>query len=155
MATFDLHVISWRWMRLEDVSSRDLHRIHMERQQVFVVEQRCPFQDADEVDERSIHLAGWAAGDRLLAYARIVDPGVKYAEPSIGRVMTTASARGTGLGRELLRRAIALAGAAHPGQALRISAQHRLERFYAEAGFVSIGEPYLEDDLPHIEMLRA
>jgi ElaA protein len=70
------------------------------------------------------------------------------------RALTTPAARGRGLGRELLRRAIAEADARFPGQGLRISAQHRLERFYEQAGFVSVGSPYLEDDLPHIEMLR-
>lgn len=155
MTPCQLNAIQWRCARLEGLSSRELHRIHMARQRVFVVEQNCPFQDADEIDERAMHLTGWAPGGAVLAYARIADPGVKYAEPSIGRVLTTAEARGTGLGRELLRRALSIAAEAYPGQALRISAQHRLERFYAEAGFVSIGEPYLEDDLPHIEMLRA
>jgi ElaA protein len=147
--------IQWRCARLEGLSTLELHRIHVARQRVFVVEQNCPFQDADETDERALHLAGWAPDGTLRAYARIVDPGVKYVEPSIGRVLTTAEARGTGLGRELLRRTLSIAGEAYPGLALRISAQHRLERFYAEAGFVSIGEPYLEDDLPHIEMLRV
>ena len=170
----------------------DLQRIHIARQQVFVVEQACAFQDADEADGQAWHLSAWAEasavpeaeggldagphpqldetvdrpraapgglgrvdGAVLLAYARIVDPGVKYLEPSIGRVLTTAAARGTGLGRLLLARAIAQAEALFPGQGLRISAQHRLERFYAEAGFITVGVPYLEDDLPHIEMWRA
>lgn len=155
MTARELNHIQWRCARLEGLSSLELHRIHVARQRVFVVEQNCPFQDADETDERAMHLTGWAPDGAVRAYARIVDPGVKYLEPSIGRVLTTAEARGTGLGRELLRRTLSIAAEAHPGQALRISAQQRLERFYAEAGFVSIGEPYLEDDLPHIEMLRA
>ena len=155
-------LLRWRCERLGALSARELHRIHVARQQVFVVEQACAFQDADEADERAWHLAAWQdagegaeAGPALLAYARIVDPGVKYLEPSIGRVLTTAAARGTGLGRLLLARAIEEAQTLHPGRGLRISAQHRLERFYAEAGFISVGVPYLEDDLPHIEMWRA
>lgn len=146
--------ISWRCARLHELSPLELQRIHIARQQVFAVEQDCVFQDADEVDEHSTHLAAWRADGVLLAYARLVDPGVKYAEPSLGRVLTTAAARGTGVGRALVRRAVDHLTAAFPGQGLRISAQLRLERFYAEAGFVSIGEPYLEDDMPHIEMLR-
>ena len=145
---------TWRCARLEELSPRDLQRIHEARQQVFVVEQRCAFQDADRSDEHAIHLSAWSPEGELQAYARIVDPGVKYAEPSIGRVLTAASSRGTGLGRELLRRAIAACEAAFPGRGIRISAQQRLERFYREAGFVGVGEPYLEDDLPHLEMLR-
>ena len=151
--------LRWRCERLAAMSPLDLQRIHIARQQVFVVEQACAFQDADAADERAWHLSAWAgardADGELLAYARIVDPGVKYLEPSIGRVLTTAAARGTGLGRLLLARAIAQAEALFPGQGLRISAQHRLERFYAEAGFITVGAPYLEDDLPHIEMWRA
>ncbi|QAZ39535.1 GNAT family N-acetyltransferase [Methylibium sp. Pch-M] len=146
--------ISWHCARLHELSPLELQRIHIARQQVFAVEQNCVFQDADEVDEHSAHLAAWRADGVLLAYARLVDPGVKYAEPSLGRVLTTAAARGTGVGRALVRRAVDHLTAAFPEQGLRISAQLRLERFYAEAGFVSIGEPYLEDDMPHIEMLR-
>ena len=90
-----------------------------------------------------------------MAYARVVHPGWKYAEPSIGRVITIAPARGTGLGRELVRRAIAHCGAVFPGQGIRISAQTRLEPFYVEVGFIAVGPPYLEDGIPHTEMLRA
>ena len=89
-----------------------------------------------------------------VAYARLLDPGVKYPEPSMGRVLTTEPARGTGLGRELVRRVLAASSDAWPGHGMRISAQARLERFYREVGFESIGAPYLEDGIPHIEMLR-
>ena len=148
--------LHWRWCRLEGLSATELHRIHGARQQVFVLEQHCAYLDADDHDEASFHLAAWAPQQRLpLAYARVVDPGVKYPEPSIGRVLTTTAARGTGLGRELVRRAIAHTVAAHPGQGIRISAQAHLEAFYREAGFVAVGEGYLEDDIPHIEMCRA
>ena len=84
-----------------------------------------------------------------------LDPGAKYAEPSIGRVLTTAPARGHGLGRELVRRAVGRARSAWPGHAIRISAQTRLEAFYAGFGFSVVGAPYLEDGIPHIEMLLA
>ena len=88
-----------------------------------------------------------------LAYARLVAPGVKYAEPSIGRVVTIAAARGTGLGRELMRRALALAAELYPGQGVRISAQSRLEAFYGGMGFAIVGERYLEDGIAHTQML--
>ncbi|HSV69495.1 MAG TPA: GNAT family N-acetyltransferase [Methylibium sp.] len=153
-STIRRHDVLWSCARLDALSPMALQRIHVARQQVFVVEQACAFQDADAADEQAWHLCGRTVDGALLAYARLVDPGVKYAEPSIGRVLTTAAARGTGLGRELVARAVAQASALWPGLAVRISAQHRLERFYAEAGFQSVGAPYLEDDLPHIEMLR-
>jgi ElaA protein len=88
-----------------------------------------------------------------LAYARIVPPGLKYAEASIGRVITTAPGRGLGLGRELVRRAVAQAAEHHPGHGIRISAQSYLEPFYGGFGFRIVGERYLEDGIPHTEML--
>ena len=148
--------LQWRWCRLGELTATELQRIHGARQQVFVLEQHCAYLDADDYDEASFHLAAWSPQQRLpLAYARVVDPGVKYPEPSIGRVLTTPAARGTGLGRELVRRAVAHTVAAYPGQGIRISAQAHLEAFYREAGFVAQGEGYLEDDIPHIEMWRA
>ena len=148
--------LQWRWCRLGELTAIELQRIHGARQQVFVLEQHCAYLDADDYDEASFHLAAWTPQQRLpLAYARVVDPGVKYPEPSIGRVLPTAAARGTGLGRELVRRAVAHTVAAYPGQGIRISAQAHLEAFYREAGFVAVGEGYLEDDIPHIEMWRA
>ena len=147
--------IRWRWCRFDELGVHELQNIYMARQQVFVLEQACAYLDADGVDEQAFHLAAWSNRQREpLAYARIVHPGVKYIEPSIGRVITTAAARGTGLGRELVRRAVEHAVAVFPGQAIRISAQARLERFYADFGFAPVGTPYLEDGIPHLEMLR-
>ena len=149
--------LTWRWCRFDELSVFELQAIYRGRQQVFAIEQQCAYLDADGFDEVSGHLAAWADGDRQMprAYARIVHPGHKYAEPSIGRVITTGSARGTGLGRELVRRAIACCEAAFTGQGIRISAQTRLERFYVEAGFKAVGPPYMEDGIPHTEMLRS
>ena len=89
------------------------------------------------------------------AYLRIVDPGVKYTEPSMGRVITSPEVRGTGLGRQLVAEGVARCQAQWPGQGMRISAQAHLERFYGEWGFERVGEPYLEDDIPHLEMISA
>ena len=148
--------LDWRWCRFDELSVFDLDAIFRARQQVFAVEQQCAFLDADGFDATSFHLAAWSPSQTVpLAYARVVRPGVKYAEPSIGRVITTAGARGTGLGRELVRRAIELTQQAFPGQGIRISAQTRLEAFYAEAGFAVVGAPYMEDGIAHTEMLRA
>ena len=148
--------LDWRWCRFDELSVFDLDAIYRARQQVFAVEQQCAFLDADGFDADSFHLAAWSPSRTVpLAYARVVHPGVKYVEPSIGRVITTAGARGTGLGRELVRRAIELTQQAFPGQGIRISAQTRLEAFYAEAGFAVVGAPYMEDGIAHTEMLRA
>jgi ElaA protein len=148
--------LTWRWCAFDALGVHELQNIYMARQQVFAVEQQCAYLDADGCDDRSHHLAAWSAGHRIpLAYARVVAPGVKYAEPSIGRVITTAPARGTGLGRELVRRAVAHTLELYPGQGVRISAQAHLERFYAAFGFAGVGSAYLEDGIPHLEMLIA
>lgn len=149
--------LDWRWSRFDALSVFELQAIYRARQLVFVIEQACLYLDADGVDEHAFHLAAWPSPvDRSLplAYARIVAPGLKYAEPSIGRVVTTGAARGIGVGRELVRRAIEGCVGAYPGQGIRISAQTRLERFYAGFGFVAVGEPYDEDGIPHTEMWR-
>lgn len=147
--------IRWRCCRFDELGVHELDRIYRARQQVFVIEQACPYLDADGVDPACAHLAAWSnAQAEPLAYARIVAPGVKYAEPSIGRVITTTAARGTGLGRELVRRAVEQTLRLHPGQGIRISAQAHLSRFYGSFGFERVGEEYLEDDIPHVEMLR-
>jgi ElaA protein len=146
--------ITWRWCAFDELSVFELQAINTARQTVFSIEQQCVYLDADGFDERSFHLAAWSVGERMpSAYARVVHPGLKYAEPSIGRVITTGAARGTGLGRELVRRAVAQCRDAFPAQGIRISAQTRLERFYAEIGFRPVGEPYMEDGIAHTEML--
>lgn len=151
-----VHEVRWRWCRFGELSVRELQFIYMARQQVFVVEQQCAYLDADGCDEPAFHLAAWAPGHPMpLAYARVVDPGVKYAEPSIGRVLTTAAGRGTGLGRDLMQRAMAHTVDAFAGQGIRISAQSHLEAFYQSVGFGIVSERYLEDGIAHIEMLRA
>lgn len=147
--------IDWRVCRFGELSPIELARIYRARQQVFTLEQQCLYLDADEYDEVSHHVAAWSSEHVLpLAYARLLNPGTKYAEPSMGRVITTAPARGIGLGRELVRRVVAHSTQIHPGMAIRISAQERLERFYADFGFVAVGVPYMEDGIPHLEMLR-
>lgn len=146
----------WRLSRFDALTPRELQFIYMARQRVFAIEQQCIYLDVDGCDESAHHLAAWStAQQEPLAYARLLAPGVKYAEPSIGRVITTERARGTGLGRELVARAIAACSDLHPGQGIRISAQSRLEAFYQSQGFRPIGSRYLEDGIDHTEMLRA
>ena len=89
----------------------------------------------------------------LACYLRLIDPGQKFAEPSIGRVLTTTPYRGTGLGRVLMNEGLARAARAYPGQPIRIAAQQRLEAFYASLGFRTVSAPFQEDGIPHVEML--
>jgi ElaA protein len=146
-------MIEWRFARLDELSAREVHDILQARSAVFVVEQACVFQDMDGADPGSWHLFTRVDG-ALAAYCRLVPAGVKYAEPSIGRVITTAAVRGTGLGRELVAQAMRRARFLWPGEAVRIGAQLHLERFYRDFGFVKASQPYEEDGILHIEMLR-
>jgi len=150
--------MQWQWSRLSELAVGDLYAVMAARQQVFVVEQRCAFLDADGLDLHAWHLLGWddaAATPRLAAYLRIVDPGHKFAEPSIGRVLTSAACRGTGLGRVLMNEGLARAAGVFPGRAIRIAAQQQLEDFYASLGFRTVSAPFLEDGIPHVEMLHT
>jgi ElaA protein len=145
----------WKTCHFKNLSLFELQLIHQVRQQVFVLEQTCAFVDADEWDTVAHHLTAHAANQALpLAYARLLPPDTKYIEPSIGRVLTQAAARGQGLGRELMRVALGECAALYPGAGLRISAQAHLESFYADFGFVAVKESYLEDGIPHLEMLQ-
>ena len=155
--------VVWTWARFDALAPADVYDFLALRSEVFVVEQGCPFLDADGLDPFAWHLlcrARESASPRglapqLLAYLRLLAPGAKYREPSIGRVITRASQRGTGLGRVLMHEGLARAASVWPGRAIRISAQQRLETFYASLGFASVGAPYVEDGIDHIEMLRA
>jgi ElaA protein len=142
----------WTWSRFADLGIDNLYDALALRCRVFVLEQG-PYLDPDGIDRLAWHLLGRDGAGELQAYLRVVDPGVKYAEPSIGRVITAAAVRGTGLGRRLVAEGVARCTAAWPGQGIRISAQAHLERFYGGFGFVREGDPYPEDNIPHLEML--
>jgi ElaA protein len=147
--------VNWTWARFAELGVDDLYDALALRSRVFVIEQNCNFQDADGVDRVSWHLLGRDADGVLQAYLRLVDPGVKYAEPSMGRVITAPEVRASGLGRALVAEGLARCAQMWPGHGVRISAQARLERFYAGFGFAGVGDTYIEDDIPHLEMLRA
>lgn len=145
-------VIDWRLWRWNEWSNDLLYAAMRLRSEIFVVEQNCVFPDMDGLDPACTHLCGTNADGELLAYARLLAPGVKYAEASIGRVITAASARGLQLGRALMLEALRLTRERHPGEPIRIGAQQRLDRFYSSLGFVQIDVPYLEDGIWHIDM---
>ncbi len=146
--------MNWSYRRFHDLSVDDLYDALRLRSRVFVVEQDCVFLDADGADRDSGHLLGRDGAGVLRAYLRVVDPGIKYAEPSIGRVVSAPESRGSGLGRLLMVEGLRHSTAAWPGRAVRIGAQARLEAFYASLGFVREGENYIEDGIPHCEMVR-
>jgi len=142
----------WTWTRFDELGVRGLYDILALRCRVFILEQG-PYLDPDGLDAHSWHLQGRDEAGVLLAYLRAVDPGIKYAEPSIGRVITAPEVRGTGLGPPLMREGLARCSVQWPSASVRISAQARLQRFYFELGFEQVSDEYLEDDIPHVEML--
>jgi ElaA protein len=148
----------WQWSRFADLGVDPLYEVLAARQRVFAVEQHCAFLDADGLDRHAWHLIAWDDGGphpALAGYLRVIDPGHKFSEPSIGRVLTLPPRRGTGFGRPLMREGIARAVRTWPGQPIRIAAQQRLETFYASLGFRTASAPYDEDGIPHVDMLYA
>lgn len=142
----------YTWARLQDLSGLQVHEILQARESVFIVEQHCPYQDADACDNHAWHMTGHIDG-KLACYVRVVDPGFKYPEPSIGRVLTTAEYRGSGLGRPMMQAAIQQTNRLFPGQNIQIGAQAHLRAFYNSLGFQQCSEEYMEDGIPHILML--
>lgn len=135
------------------MSAGEMHAVLALRAAVFVVEQKCPYQDPDYKDEYSLHVMGWLNGE-LVAVARILPQGVSYEEVSIGRVATSATVRGTGAGMILMEKTMNYIKDHFGNVPVRISAQSYLKKYYEKYGFVrSEKEEYLEDDIPHLDML--
>lgn len=143
----------WKIKAFDELSLRELYDALALRQEVFVIEQDCPYLDADGKDFKSHHVMGSQHG-KLAAYARIVAPGISYAEVSIGRIITSIDTRKTGLGKALMKECHDFINTHYGHSGIRISAQCYLERFYTELGYQATGKEYLEDDIPHMEMLR-
>ena len=145
--------IAWRFVAFDALTTRELYAALQLRSEVFVLEQACIFQDIDGADVQAMHLLG-TQGGQLVAYARCFAAGAKFSEASIGRVITRDSLRGSGAGHVLMQQAIACLSQQWGPQPIRIGAQAHLEHFYMQHGFVKTGEPYVEDGIAHIEMLR-
>lgn len=145
--------ILWQIARFDQLTLNQLYAILQARSTVFVLEQNCVYLDIDGKDQLSQHLCAWNENQELLAYLRIVPPGISFTEVSLGRVITTEQARGTGIGKQLLQKGITACHDNYPGQTIRIGAQHYLEKFYQSFGFVTDSEIYLEDGIPHVEMV--
>jgi ElaA protein len=143
--------VNWECKSFEELTKDELYKIIQLRIAVFCVEQNCPYQDCDDRDQQSHHFMAWK-GDTLEAYTRLLPPGLAYTEASIGRVVTAPTARGTGLGKELMKRSVEQIHLLFNTTAITISAQLYLKAFYESFGFQAIGEAYLEDNIDHIKM---
>ena len=143
----------WQAVPFAVLSPSELYAVLALRQLVLVVEQACAYLDCDGKDPLAMHLLGRNEAGELVAYARLLAPGVSFAEASIGRVVTHPSSRRTGVGRALMREAIGHTRRSFGEGPIRIGAQRYLERFYGELGFAVASAPYDEDGIPHVEML--
>lgn len=146
--------IGWILKPFPELTPHQVYALLQLRNQVFVVEQNCVFQDADDKDQASYHLLGYI-NNQLIAYTRLVPAGVIYKEPSIGRVVTSPTVRGTGAGKKLLQESINKAYSLFGVLPIKIGAQLYLKKFYEGFGFQQIGEGYIEDGIPHIYMLKS
>jgi ElaA protein len=147
-------MLTYSCLPFSTLTLEELYAVLAFRQEVFVVEQNCPYLDADGLDQAAWHLFGRDASGAILAYTRLMPVGVVHTEYcSIGRVLSAATARGTGLGRDVMRRSIAMCRHLFGDGPILIGAQSYLLRFYADLGFEPIGAEYLEDGIPHTKMI--
>ena len=145
----------WQTATFDQLNTRELYEILKLRQEVFAVEQTSIYVDPDGLDLEAIHISLWHEGT-LLAYQRCLPPGLQEAESTLGRIVVAQGARGKDTGRALVRRGIAHNLERWPGVNIRIHAQAYLEKFYSELGFITDGDIYDLDSIPHLDMvLRA
>ena len=145
--------MNWLYSTFEDLSSKQLYDILKLRQDIFIIEQDCIYPDMDGSDAVALHLMGYE-NEKLMAYLRVFEAGIKFDEASIGRIVIPMDKRGTGLGEELVAEGIKRVenGSSVP---IRIEAQAHLDKFYTRLGFVAEGEIYPVDGIDHIQMLRT
>ncbi len=134
-----------------DLTTKELYNLMQLRNEVFIVEQNCPYQDLDRKDDDALHVMGFVNSE-LAAYARLLKPGMAYKEAAIGRVVVSKKHRGKNFGVALMKKAIEDSVKSFNTNVIIVSAQKYLEKFYTDLGFVSEGDGYLEDDIPHIKM---
>jgi ElaA protein len=145
--------MQWIVKTFGELTTTELYALLRLRSEVFVVEQACAFQDMDDTDQLAVHVMGYIDNE-LAAYTRLFGPGIKYEYASIGRVVTSQKARGTGAGRLLMEYSIAIVEERFGKAPIKIGAQQYLQKFYTSLGFVKSSEMYMEDGIPHIEMIR-
>lgn len=145
-------MVNWTNKSFYELTTTELYAILKLRSEVFVVEQDCVYMDPDDKDQHSFHQMGWM-NEILVAYSRIIPQGISYSEASIGRVVTAPAFRRNKLGRPLMEHSIHNAFQQFKCNTIKIGAQGYLQQFYESLGFVKTSEVYLEDGIPHIEML--
>lgn len=143
-----LHIKTW-----EELTKEELYALLRLRQEVFVLEQVCPFVDNDNFDQKSIHV--WAEEDgELTAYGRIVPPGTEFKELSVGRFVTAEKYRGKGMGKQIVQACIDEGYRLFGRKPIKITAQWVYVGFYKSFGFEPAGEEFHLDHIPHVHMVK-
>lgn len=145
--------ITWSCKAFNELTLIELYSILQLRNEVFVVEQNCPYQDCDNIDPQAYHFMGWQQ-NKLVAYTRLIPAGIMFAEMSIGRVVTSPSVRRMKIGKELMEKSMEKLYELFGRSSIKIGAQLYLKSFYESLGFAAYNEVYLEDGIEHIKMVR-
>lgn len=148
-------ILDWQIKHFSELTIAEFHDIVALRIHVFVVEQNCPYQELDGKDKKAYHVICRDGSGKIVATARILPPGVAYKEVAIGRVVLAEMIRGKGIGHELMKQCMQFIGAEFGHVPVRLSAQAHLEKYYESHQFKSTGNNYLEDNIPHVEMLYS
>ena len=148
--------IQWDIKTFHELELEELFDLLKLRVDVFVVEQQCAYRELDEYDRHpeTRHLSGRNEGGQLIAYARLLPNGLRYPEVNLGRFVVKADFRKQGVGHQLLQAVLKEISVCWPKISIRISAQDYLQAFYERYGFLRVSEVYLEDGIPHVEMLK-
>lgn len=145
--------MKWILKKFDELSLQELYALLQLRNEVFIIEQNCIYPDLDNKDQSAYHLMCFE-NNKLIAYTRILPPGISYIDPAIGRVVTAVSARGSGLGKELMLRSVEVCENLFGKIPISLGAQVYLKKFYESLGFFTAGEMYLEDGIEHVKMTR-
>ena len=148
--------VDWKIKSFSRLDTDELYELLKLRVDVFVVEQNCPYPEMDDKDRHpeTLHLAGRRKDGELMAYLRILPPGLSFKEVSIGRVVVAKESRRQGISGIMLKKALGQINSTWPNENIRIGAQVYLKKFYESHGFEAVSESYLEDGIPHIDMIR-
>lgn len=141
------------WLKeFNELSNTELYKILRLRNDIFIVEQKCPYDDIDGKDIKCLHLF-LEDKDKVLGYLRIIPKGISFSQPSIGRVLVRKEYRGKGIARDMMLKAIQFIKKSWNEKEIKISAQVYLKEFYKGLGFISVSDTYLDDGIPHVDMI--
>ncbi len=151
-----MNPLNWKTTTFHQFSTDQLFEILQLRVDVFVVEQQCAYRELDEYDQHpeARHLSGRNESGELVAYTRLLLPGLRYPEANLGRFVVRVNSRKQGIGHQLMKQSLQAISSCWPQASIRIAAQEYLQKFYSQYGFIRVSDMYLEDGIPHVEMVK-